>query len=252
MASLLPPAHPAEAQRPLVVSVQAQAIVDHLCLLSDEAELRQVGATLQLLAERSSAGMQGRMWALQPLLDGWALLLSCLFLRRSISLLLPCCPRSSLPMTMRLAGRTACSCPKSSASSPQWGSTFQRQASDEFCHCAASGEASLMAGPQNIVSGRRDAALGRAWWHHPSLLHVTLCPFHAALAWHWAGGSASNTTRGLAGFGVPTQLLGVRGFDEVGGCLHAGLAPIVTRHVAARPLLASACCGRLACSTGRR
>lgn len=32
-----------------------------------------------------------------------------------------------------------------------------------------------------------------------------------------AGGSAANTTRGLAGFGISTQLLGVRGFDEVGG-----------------------------------
>ena len=31
-----------------------------------------------------------------------------------------------------------------------------------------------------------------------------------------AGGSAANTTRGLAGFGVRTQLLGARGFDEWG------------------------------------
>ena len=31
-----------------------------------------------------------------------------------------------------------------------------------------------------------------------------------------AGGSAANTTRGLAGFGVRAKLLGVRGFDEWG------------------------------------
>lgn len=42
-----------------------------------------------------------------------------------------------------------------------------------------------------------------------------LCVKQQASPLRIAGGSASNTTRGLAGFGVPTQLLGVRGFDEV-------------------------------------
>ncbi len=48
-------AHPAEALRPLVVSVQAQAIVDHLCVIKDEAELRQVRAARQKLH-------RGRTW----------------------------------------------------------------------------------------------------------------------------------------------------------------------------------------------
>lgn len=47
MTSMPPLAHPAQPQRPLVLSVQAQAIVDHLCVIKDEAELRQVNTAQQ-------------------------------------------------------------------------------------------------------------------------------------------------------------------------------------------------------------
>ncbi|KAL4458429.1 hypothetical protein ABPG75_013294 [Micractinium tetrahymenae] len=104
MASSPAPAHPAEPQRPAVVSVQAQAIVDHLCVIKDEAELRQ------LIADDNEIGGSHRV---------------------------------------------------------------------------------QLSEIQRILT-----SVGE-YFSKP-------------------GGSASNTTRGLAGFGVPTQLLGVRGFDEWG------------------------------------
>lgn len=52
-----------------------------------------------------------------------------------------------------------------------------------------------------------------------------------------AGGSAANTTRGLAGFGVSTQLLGCRGFDEWGTLFASSMkrAGVDVSRMAAKP-----------------
>jgi hypothetical protein len=163
-----------------LISLQPVAIVDHLCVLRDEGELKQ-------LIGQDEVGGSHRV----ELTDVQQLL-------------------SNVGEYFSKAGRPG-ACRGRGGS--RWGEWLCRHRSRCRRHRRPLVREARRAGRQHQISSRAGSIYTQC----------NLLPFPCA-----AGGSAANTTRGLAGFGVSTQLLGVRGSDEVRSsacaclpCLHA-------------------------------